>query len=149
MIDKDVQADRDTSNDSALTGTLPVSDNIAEYDTGSNCNNNMGYTKVRKGKKWSSDIIVIMDSNRKFLEPEKLFPNKKSTILRCGNISSLNRIVENPYFYNAEYIVVHVGVNDVESDTDADVIADSLLTATAKLKSKFPATNIFFVRNNT
>ena len=103
----------------------------------------MGYTKVRKGKKWSSDIIVIMDSNRKFSEPEKLFPNKKSTILRCGNISSLNRIVKNPYFYNAESIVVHVGVNDVESDTDADVIADSLLTATVKLKSKFPATNIF------
>ena len=55
----------------------------------------------------------------------------------------MNRIVENPYFYNAESIAVHVGVNDVESDTDADVIADSLLTATAKLKSKFPATNFF------
>ena len=101
------------------------------------------HAKVRKGKKWFSDIIVIMDSNRKFLEPEKLFPNKKSTILRCGNISSLNRIVENPYFYNTESIVVHVGANDVQSDTDADVIADSLLTATAKLKSKSPATNIF------
>ena len=134
MVNKDVQADRDISKDSALTGTLPVSGNIAKYDTGSNFNNNMGYmnVKVTKGKKWSSDIIVIMDSNRKFLEPKKLFPNKKSTILRCGNISSLNRIVENPYFYNAESIVVHVGVNDVESDTDADVIADSLLTATAK-----------------
>ena len=137
LVNKDVQADRDISKDSALTGTLPVSGNIANYDTGSK------NAKVTKGKKWSSDIIIIMDSNRKFLEPEKLFPNKKSTILRCGNVSSLNRIVENPYFYNAEPIVVHVGVNDVESDTEADVIADSLLTATAKVKSKFPAANIF------
>ena len=32
--------------------------------------------KVTKGKKWSSDIIVIMDSNRKFFEPEKLFQDK-------------------------------------------------------------------------
>ena len=76
FIAKGVQADRDTSKDSALTGTLPVSGNIAEYDTGSNFNNNMGYTKVRKGKKWYSDIIVIMDSNRKFVEPEKLFQTK-------------------------------------------------------------------------
>ena len=143
LIDNDDPADRGTSKGSAATGTLPVSGNIVEYGTGSNFNNNMGYTRVRNGKKWSSDIIVIMDSNRKFLEPEKLFPNKKSTILRCGNISSLNRIVEDPYFYNAESIVVHVGVNDIESNTDADVIADSLLTATAKLKSKFPTTNIF------
>ena len=143
LIDKDVQADIDTSKDSALTDTLPVLGNIAKYDTVSNFNNNMGYTKVRIEKKWSSDIIIIMDSNRKFLEPEKIFPNKRSTILRCGNISSLNRIVENPYFYNAEFTVVHVGVNDVESDTDADVITDSLLTATAKLNSKFPATNMF------
>ena len=151
MVDKAVKAYRDTSKDSALTGTLSVSGNIAKYDTGSNFNNNVGYmyAKVRKGKKWSSDIIIIMDSNRKFVQPEKRFPNEKSTILRCGNISSLNRIVENPYFYNAESIVAHVGVNDVESDTDTDVTADSLLTATAKLKSKFPAINIFFVRNNT
>ena len=51
LIDKDVRADRDTSKDSALTGKPPVSGNIAEYDTGSNFDNNMGYTKVRKGKK--------------------------------------------------------------------------------------------------
>ena len=98
LVNKDVQADRDISKDSALTGTLPVSGNIAKYDTGSNFNNNMSYmnAKVTKGKKWSSDIIIVMDSNRKVLESEKLFPNKKSTILKCGNISSLNRIAENP-----------------------------------------------------
>ena len=47
-------------------------------------------------KKWSSDIVIIMDSNRKYLLPDKLFPGKKVTILKCGNITSLNRIVDDP-----------------------------------------------------
>ena len=94
-------------------------------------------------KKWTSEIVVIMDSNRKFIVPEKLFPDKKTTILKCGNISSLNRIVEDLYFYDVESVVVHVGVNDVESETHPDIIADNLLTASAKLKSKFPTTNVF------
>ena len=57
-------------------------------------------------KKWTSEIVVIMDSNRKFIVPEKLFPDKKTTILKCGNISSLNRIAEDPYFYDVESIVM-------------------------------------------
>ena len=61
-------------------------------------------------------FVVIMESNRKFIVPGKLFPDKKTTILKCGNISLLNRIVEDPYFYDVESIVGHVGVNDVESD---------------------------------
>ena len=97
-------------------------------------------------KKWTSEIVVIMDSNRKFIVPEKLFPDKKTIILKCGNISSLNRIVEDPYFYDVDSIVVHVGVNDVESETHPDIIADNLLTASAKVKSKFPTTNVFYQR---
>ena len=84
-----------------------------------------------------------MDSNRKFTVPKRLFPDKNTAILKCGNISSLNRIVEDPYFYDIESIVVHVGVNNIESETHPDIIADNLLTASAQLKSKFPATNVF------
>ena len=80
---------------------------------------------------------------KKIYCPEKLFPDKKTTILKCGNVSSLNRIVEDPYFYNVESIVVHDGVNEVESETHPDIIPDNLLTASAELKSKFPATNVF------
>ena len=75
-------------------------------------------------KKWTSEIVVIMDSNRKFIVPEKLFPDKKTHILKCGNISLLNRIVEDPYFYDVESIVLHVGVNDVESETHLDIISE-------------------------
>ena len=38
---------------------------------------------------------------------------------------------------------MHVGVNDVESETHPDITADNLLTASAKLKLQFPATNVF------
>ena len=41
----------------------------------------------------------------------------------------LNRIVEDPYFYDVESIVVHVGVNDVvESETHPDIMSQSIPT---------------------
>ena len=94
-------------------------------------------------KKWSSDIVIIMDSNRKYLLPDKVFPGKKVTVLKCGNIISLNRIVDDPHFYDVESIIIHVGVNDVESELHPHIIADNLLKVSAKMKSKFPNSNIF------
>ena len=38
---------------------------------------------------------------------------------------------------------LHVGVNDVESEAHPNIIADNFITASATLKSKFPATNVF------
>ena len=93
-------------------------------------------------KKWSSDIVIIMDSNRKYLLPDNLFPGKKVTILKCGNIISLNRIVDDPHFY-VESIIIHVGVNDDESELHPHIITANLLKASAKMKSKFSNSNIF------
>ena len=36
-----------------------------------------------------------------------------------------------------------VGDNDVESEAHPNIIAHNLITASVKLKSKFPATNVF------
>ena len=142
-INKISTAAVDVSEKPILTGDSNNAPNNTNFTVKKDTEHNiLGCNSEEKEiKKYTSEIVVIMNSNRKFIVPEKLFPDKKSTILKYGNISSLNRIVDDPYFY--ESIVVHVGVNDVESETHPDIIADNLLTASAKLKSKFPVTNVF------
>ena len=77
-----------------------------------------------------------MDSNRKFIVPEKSFPDKKTTILKCGNISLLNRIAEDPYFYDVESIVMQF--------SDADRIIVHLGSHFSTFRSHFGTFRIPF-----
>ncbi|XP_078364183.1 uncharacterized protein LOC144648527 [Oculina patagonica] len=94
------------------------------------------------GKNNPVEIVILMDSNRKFLDPAKLSANKKTTILKCGNINSAKSTISESGLKDPQILVFNVGVNDVESTDDATTISNKLTEVIFLTKSQFPTAKI-------
>ncbi len=79
--------------------------------------------------------IIFMDSNRKILDTELLW--KHSTMVECGNIPTLLNKIKSVPIDEYDIVVIHVGVNDIDSK-DGPSVADDLLTALDNIRSKAP-----------
>ena len=72
-----------------------------------------------------NDIVVLIDSNRRFLNNERLFPGKNVLIKPCGSPETASKILDSPDFDIRESLIIHTGVNDIESrDMDCQAITD-------------------------
>ena len=90
------------------------------------------------------DIVLLMDSNRRFIDTNRLFPGKKVLTIPCGSITAAFDIIDNPYFKGMDALFIHTGVNDVENDLlDAKTIADHLTKVVLNAREKFPETKLF------
>ena len=72
-------------------------------------------------KQINSSIIVLMDSNRKFIDKNKLFPNEKALILACPTIERGREILQQTKFVDQHTIIIHTGVNDLENCSPQEV----------------------------
>ena len=85
-----------------------------------------------------------MDSNRRYLELEKLFPESNVRIIPCGNSEKAKSIIAYPRFKEVKAILIHTGTNDLEDiGMDTKSIADNLIQAANEAHEKFPSANIF------
>ena len=90
------------------------------------------------------DIVLLMDSNRHFIDTNRLFPGKKVLTIPCGSITAAFDIIENSYFKGMDALFIHTGVNDVENDLlDAKTIADHLTKVVLNARKKFPEIKLF------
>ena len=93
---------------------------------------------------YQSDLVVLMDSNRRYLELEKLFPESNVRIIPCGNSEKAKSIIAYPRFKEVKAILIHTGTNDLEDiGMDTKSIADNLIQAANEAHEKFPSANIF------
>ena len=89
-----------------------------------------------------TDIAILMDSNRKFLDPTKLCCNQNVQIIPCGNIQSAKSIISESRLKNPQILVFNTGVNDVEGTDDASTIAKNLLEVISITRAQFPTCKI-------
>ena len=65
-----------------------------------------------------TELIMFLDSNGKFLEDRKLLTIKWNTFNRCGNINKINNFINGDIIYNnLKYILINVGVNDIDENS--------------------------------
>ena len=84
------------------------------------------------------DIVVLMDSNRRFLNKKRLFPGKNVLIKPCGSLESASKILDSPDFDIRESLIIHTGVNDIENrDMDCQAITDCFKLVVEMAKDKF------------
>ena len=88
------------------------------------------------------DIVCIMDSNRKFLDFSRVFPGQSVLVIPCGNIDRAAYIVENPRFKPPRHLLIHVGVNDVESALPPEDIANNVIGLAVNATRRFPQSKI-------
>ncbi len=88
------------------------------------------------------DIVCIMDSNRKFLNFERTFPGLSVLLVPCGNTQRAGSILDKPHFKEPKNLIIHVGINDIETGLSPEGIANSLIGVAAKAVNKFPHSKI-------
>ena len=90
------------------------------------------------------NIIVLMDSNRRFMDIEASFVNKKVRTIPSGSVQKAKSIIGNPRFQEIDAILIHTGTNDLEdSSLDSQTIASNLLQVINNATVKFPSAEVF------
>lgn len=85
------------------------------------------------------DVLLLVDSNGKFLDPQKLFPHQKVTAKRCSTTSHAQQIIKD-FSGQPSCVIIHTGTNDLHSlhNNTADAVRK-----TAEITSqKFPESRI-------
>ena len=92
-------------------------------------------------KQINSNIIVLMDSNRKFIDKNKLFPNEKALILACPTIERGREILQQKKFVDQHTIIIHTGVNDLENCSPQEV-SNKFCELLLSYKTTYPTVKI-------
>ena len=86
------------------------------------------------------NIVVIMDSNRKFTNFNQLLGGNlkkgKVIVIPCSNIASTEKILESHQIDNPSKILLHIGINDIDN-TEPENIAKDLVQVAEKFKAKY------------
>ena len=92
-------------------------------------------------KQINSNIIVLMDSNRNFIDKNKLFPNEKALILACPTIERGREILQQTKFVDQHTIIIHTGVNDLENCSPQEV-SNKFCELLLSYKTTYPTVKI-------
>lgn len=87
-----------------------------------------------------SDIVFLMDSNGKFLDEKRLFPNHSVTKIRCPTTNRALDLLSEEHLGSPTHIIIHTGTNDLRAQQER--VATSLRAVINKASNTFPNTKI-------
>ena len=105
-------------------------------ETAEPLNNSNQRREQKLSKTKDVEILFCMDSNRKYIDFRKLWTLKGSRRKPCGNIRELNKFIDNNDIHSLKYILINVGVNDIDTRSGEEVY-ESLRETVEKLKTKY------------
>ncbi|XP_071062719.1 uncharacterized protein [Pseudochaenichthys georgianus] len=85
-------------------------------------------------------VVLLADSNGKFLDPRKLFPDKKVLSKHCSTTGQAMKLLKKETLRSPQYLVIHTGTNDLHSlrrDT-----AEAVRKMAEQASKEFPDTRI-------
>ncbi|KAA0705147.1 hypothetical protein E1301_Tti020683 [Triplophysa tibetana] len=85
------------------------------------------------------DVLLLVDSNGKFLDSQKLFPRQNITVKRCSTTRHAQKIIKD-YSGQPSCIIIHAGTNDLHSLGNNTV--DAVRKMTEITSQKFPESRI-------
>ena len=84
-----------------------------------------------------SDIVILIDSNGRFLKTQDMFPEKSSTKIGCPLIEHVNEtILDSTLHKEPEIFIIHTGTNDLER-SNPDDIQEKLIDLCDIIRNKF------------
>ena len=88
----------------------------------------------------NAHAVLIMDSNRRFIDPDKFWYNRTVQKMVGGNVGEATQTVETSEFVGVKHAILHIGTNDVETRKPPDLIANEIIQVALKLKENTRAT---------
>ena len=78
--------------------------------------------------------ILIMDSNRRYIDPDKFWHNRKCLKVAAGNVAEATQTIESTVFDGVKHAILHIGTNDVETRKPYDLIGNEIIQVALKIK---------------
>lgn len=109
----------------------------AENNTPSRENGTKGPRKVFNK---NPEIVLLCDSNGKFLNMNRLFPTKRALKLWCPTTASAIELLDDQRLKDVSHIIIHTGTNDLTSGRND--IGLALTKVVTKAKATAPSAKI-------
>ena len=130
------------------SSNLDVSDNEEEQNNSNNSNREIRKIHVNK------DIVLLMDSNRKYIHADWLHGPGKTKIIRCAEAKDIINVSDEYDFQRVKHIIISTETNDVggidsnEDDINRDVddIVHDIINGAENLQNQYPNANIYVVQ---
>ncbi|KAL6459507.1 hypothetical protein MHYP_G00312660 [Metynnis hypsauchen] len=85
-------------------------------------------------------VVIPMDSNRKFLEPQKLFPGHQVTAKHCSTTSHTHQLLKEETLGTPQCIISHTYTNDLH--TQQSNTAEAVRRVAERVSAEFPESRI-------
>lgn len=88
----------------------------------------------------ATEVVILIDSNGKFINEQKLFPGIKATKIWCPKTNDALLKLNSQLIGEPSHIIIHVGTNDLW--TLKERVADSVIRVAGKATETFPVSKI-------
>ena len=112
---------------------------VEEYDVHQACFT--GSPKV-SNQEIPEYVVMLCDSNRKFLDIHKLSGTRNSRMIACGTTDKAIEIINTPRFKVNKALIINTGVNDLEH-LSKDEIINQQIEMIEKATKTFPGIKVF------
>ena len=89
----------------------------------------------------SPQIVLLTDSNGKFLETKKLFPKHRVAHVKCSNYKHAMKLLTGDQLGSPSHIIIHTGTNDIWKLENYDMVKTAKRMIEKAIKT-FPNTKV-------
>ena len=86
-------------------------------------NDNINHTPPKHTNTPKTDILILMDSNRKFINFDNLFVSEKVQVVACGNVANAIQCVTHRNFIVPKSVYIHLGTNDLNQVSPGEYLS--------------------------
>lgn len=91
-----------------------------------------------------TNIVILCDSNGKYLNLKKLCPGRTTSYSRCHTIKQGIEIIESSHFDSPQIILLHTGTNDLERTISANQLTSEITDLIKTTAEKYPSSKILY-----
>ena len=125
-------------DDIAANSKDPKKTNLGSNGSNSDTSMKDKPAQMNKTRKWYNSLLFI-DSNVKHLQKDLLWSH--NTIIQCSTTYDLHSKLVSTDLTDIDLIFIHVGVNDIDTDS-GDKVSTNLINIVTKLKKECPHVKI-------
>ncbi len=89
----------------------------------------------------NTELLVLIDSNSKYVDQRKFWTPDGTNWKRCGTISEATNVLNEMRYTKLQYVLLSVGVNDID-DEDGRSVARRMSELVRLINQKYPNTKI-------
>ena len=124
------------------TKTHPMTQNSNEIGMPLLTNNAQNTHHTNTTTDNETELVILMDSNSKFIDFRKLWTINKTKIKRCGNLDEITTAISaNTKYTHLKYILISVGVNDID-ESNGVAVFNKINQLIVSIQGKHPGIKI-------